>query len=289
MDTKELRGDVLVKTIREESRTAAEELRARGVAPRLAAVLTDSNPAVLSYAESKSRAASELGITFDLVVLPEGETQEKLEAALSELAGNPAIHGIVLELPLAPGLDLGRALDLIPPRKDIDGLTAANIGLLYANREDEALVAATAQACVMLAEVALKEENRSLAGACVGVVGKGRTVGTPLIGMLLNRHATVTICHSQTADPKTALADCDIVFAAAGKPDLLTRDVLREGQMLIDAGITVVDGKLRGDVDAGAVQGFARALTPVPQGVGPVTTALIFKNLLKAIQLQSKT
>jgi methylenetetrahydrofolate dehydrogenase (NADP+)/methenyltetrahydrofolate cyclohydrolase len=284
MDTKELRGDVLAKAIREEVRVSAAELRSRGILPRLAAVLTDSNPAILSYAESKAKMASDLGITFDLVILPPGETQEKLEAILKEFGENPEIHGIILELPLAPGFDLGRALDRIPPNKDIDGLTASNLGLLYMNREEEALVAATPQACVMLAESAT-----TLAGARVGVVGKGRTVGTPLIGMLLNRHATLTVCHSQTPDLAAALRDCDIVFSAVGKSGLLTKNNLREGQILIDAGITVVDGKVRGDVDMNSVRGFAAAITPVPQGVGPVTTALIFKNLLRAIQFQSKT
>ena len=284
METKEIRGDAVAKDIRAEVRAAADELRARGIMPRLAAVLTDSNPAALSYAESKARAASELGVTFDLVVLPAGAAQDKLEMTLRELAENGAIHGIMLELPLAPGFDPGRALDRIPPHKDIDGLTTANLGLLYMNREEEALVAATPQACVMLAE-----SVRPLSGARVGVVGKGRTVGTPLIGMLLNRHATVTVCHSHTADLRAALADCDIVFAAAGKAGFLNRDILREGQVLIDAGISVVDGRVRGDVDMDSVRGFAAAFTPVPQGVGPVTTALIFKNLLRAIHLQSSS
>jgi methylenetetrahydrofolate dehydrogenase (NADP+)/methenyltetrahydrofolate cyclohydrolase len=288
MDTKELRGDVLAKNIREETRASVEGLRSRGILPRLAAVLTDSNPAILSYAESKSRMALDIGITFDLVVLSPGETQDKLEATLTELGADPAVHGIILELPLASGFNIGPALDRIPPHKDIDGLTTTNLGLLYAGREEEALVAATPQACVMLAEAALKEEGRELSGTRVGVVGKGRTVGTPLISMLLNRHATVTVCHSKTKDLASALQDCDIVFAAAGKPGLLDCEVLREGQMLIDAGITVVDGKARGDVDMESARGFVRALTPVPQGVGPVTTALIFKNLLRAIQFQSK-
>src|SRR5262249_13743785 len=161
--------------------------------PRLAAVVTDSNPAVLSYAESKARLASDLGITFDLVVLPVGAGQDKLETTLRELAENVAVHGIILELPLASGLDLSSALDRIPYHKDLDGLTAVNVGLLYMNREEEALLSATPQACVILAESVM-----SLSGARAGVVGKGRTVGMPLIGMLLNRRATVTACNSRT-------------------------------------------------------------------------------------------
>lgn len=288
MDTKILAGNALAETIREETRASVEKLRAQGIPPRLAAVMADPDPATLNYAESKSRMASGFGITCDLVVLPPGDTQQRLETALAELAANPAIHGIILELPLPPGFDVDRALNLIPPHKDIDGLTSANLGLLYAGREAEALVAATSQACILLAESALKEEGRGLSGARVGVVGKGRTVGAPLIAMLLNRQATVTVCHSKTADLAESLRDCDIVFAAAGKTGLLDRAILREGQMVIDAGMTIVDGKARGDVDMESARGLVRALTPVPQGVGPVTTALIFKNLLKAIQFQSK-
>jgi methylenetetrahydrofolate dehydrogenase (NADP+)/methenyltetrahydrofolate cyclohydrolase len=249
----------------------------------MAAVVTDANPEVLSYAESKARVAAKLGIGLDLVTLPGGAGQEKLEAVLHALAANPAVHGIVLELPLASGLNLGRALDLIPPHKDVDGLTPQNLGLLYMHREDETLVAATAQACVLLAE-----SVRPLAGARVGVVGKGRTVGTPLIGMLLNRHATVTVCHSQTANLGAALRDCEVVFAAVGKAGLLNRSNLAEGQVLIDAGVNFVDGKMRGDVDADSVRGLAAALTPVPQGVGPVTTALIFRNLVRAAEMQAE-
>jgi methylenetetrahydrofolate dehydrogenase (NADP+)/methenyltetrahydrofolate cyclohydrolase len=152
-------------------------------------------------------------------------------------------------------------------------------------REEEALVSATAQACVMLAEAALPGP---LAGVRTGVIGKGRTVGTPLIGMLLNRQATVTVCHLRTRDLVAALRDCDVVFAAAGSPGLLNRNNIREGQVLVDAGITVTDSGIRGDVDAESVRGFAAALTPVPQGVGPLTTAMIFKNLLRAVQLQNK-
>jgi methylenetetrahydrofolate dehydrogenase (NADP+)/methenyltetrahydrofolate cyclohydrolase len=281
METKEIRGDALSKSIREEVRVEAAEWIEEGTPPRLAAVVTNSNPSVLSYVESKARVASGLGITFDLVVLPEGAGQDKLEATLKELAENDAIHGIVLELPLAGEMDLARALKLIPANKDVDGMTARNLGLLFMDREDEALVAATSQACVLLAE-----SVKPLAGLRVGVVGKGRTVGMPLIGMLLNRHATVTICHSRTSDLAAALRDCEVVFAAVGKPGLLNKEVLVEGQILIDAGITMVDGKLRGDVDADSVSGFAAALTPVPQGVGPVTTSLIFKNLMRAMRLQ---
>ncbi len=286
METKELRGELLAAPIREEVRAEAARLTAEGVIPRLAAVMTGTNPAIMSYAQSKKRAAAQLGITLDLISLPEEPTKEegqkKLEATLRELATDPAVQGIMLEIPLAAGLDLNRALDRIPPEKDIDGLTAANLGYLAMGREDEALLAATAQACVLLAESVMP-----LKGVVAGVVGKGRTVGTPLIGMLFNREATVVVTHIFTKDLAASLRDCKVIFCATDKAGLIDKKIIRPGQVLIDAGITVMeDGRVRGNVVMDDARGVAEAFTPVPQGVGPLTTALIFKNLLRAIHMQ---
>jgi methylenetetrahydrofolate dehydrogenase (NADP+)/methenyltetrahydrofolate cyclohydrolase len=189
------------------------------------------------------------------------------------------VDGILLELPLAAGLNANAALDRIAPGKDIDGLTAYNLGLVSAGREDEALTSATAQACILLAET-----QGALAGKRVALIGRGRTVGRPLMGMLINRHATVTVCHTRTRDLGAAIADCEIVMVAIGKARQITGGELRPGQIVIDAGINYLDGKLVGDVDAESVEGVVAALTPVPGGVGPLTSALIFQNLIRAAQ-----
>lgn len=282
METKEVKGEPFAAKIRDEVLAGIADLQIKGITPRLAAVVTDPNPAIMSYAESKKRTAEQLGVTLDLVSLPLGSGQDKLEETLDGLAADPAVHGIMLELPLGRDLDLGKALDHIPPLKDIDGLTARNLGLLAMGREDEALLAATAQACVFIAETIMP-----LKGVRVGVVGKGRTVGTPLIGMLLNRDATVTVTHIFTTDLAASLRDSKIIFTATGKAGLIDKKIIQKGQVIIDAGISVVDGKVRGDLVMEDARGVAEAFTPVPQGVGPLTTALIFRNLILAIKMQN--
>jgi methylenetetrahydrofolate dehydrogenase (NADP+)/methenyltetrahydrofolate cyclohydrolase len=203
-----------------------------------------------------------------------------LISKLKQLSKDSTVHGIILELPLPEDLDMDLAIRAIHPLKDVDGMTPANIGLVLRGDESSALLSATAQACVTLAET-----FGPLIGKRVAMVGKGRTVGKPLIPMLLNRHATLTICHSETSDLKAALADCEVIFVAVGKPGVLNAENLRAGQIVIDAGTTMQNGKLTGDTASDTI-GILKALTPVPDGVGPLTTAFLFKNLLKAIELQ---
>jgi methylenetetrahydrofolate dehydrogenase (NADP+)/methenyltetrahydrofolate cyclohydrolase len=278
--TVKLRGDVLAKSVKQVVTDAAAELAAAGAPPRMAVVLATEDPASVAYAESKKKTAVALGIATDIHNLGAHVSQEALLEALKALSADPAVHGILLELPLAPGLNADAALDAIAPHKDIDGLTAYNLGLISCGREDQALTSATAQACIMLAET-----QGSLSGKRVALIGRGRTVGRPLTGMLINRHATVTVCHTRTPDLRAAIADCDIVIVAIGKARQIGGAHLRRGQIVIDAGINYVDGKPAGDVDAASAEGIAAALTPVPGGVGPLTSALIFQNLIRAVRL----
>ncbi len=276
-----IKGAPLAKAVKEQIAAAVSKLIDAGTTPRLAVVLASADPGAASYAQSKQKAAANLGINVDLIDLGADVAQDFLETTLRDLGEDDSVHGILLELPLARGLDSDRALELIPPLKDVDGLTARNIGLAAANREAGALLSATAQACVELAET-----QGTLSGKRVGLVGRGRTVGRPLLPMLINRHATVTICHTKTPDLKAALAPCDIVMVAAGKANLIRGEHLAEGQIVIDAGINVIGETLTGDVEAASVMGKVKALTPVPGGVGTLTTAIIFRNLIRAIQLQ---
>ena len=278
--TVKLRGDVLAKSVKQVVTDAAAELAAAGAPPRMAVVLATEDPASVAYAESKKKTAVALGIATDIHNHGAHVSQEALLEALKALSADPAVHGILLELPLAPGLNADAALDAIAPHKDIDGLTAYNLGLISCGREDQALTSATAQACIMLAET-----QGSLSGKRVALIGRGRTVGRPLTGMLINRHATVTVCHTRTPDLRAAIADCDIVIVAIGKARQIGGAHLRRGQIVIDAGINYVDGKPAGDVDAASAEGIAAALTPVPGGVGPLTSALIFQNLIRAVRL----
>ena len=278
--TVKLRGDVLAKSVKQAVTEAAAELAAAGAPPRMAVVLASEDPASAAYAESKKKTAATLGIDVQIHNLGPAISQPALIDTLRSLSADPSVHGILLELPLAPGLDADAALDAIAPGKDIDGLTAHNLGLISCGREDAALTSATARACILLAET-----QGTLSGKRVALIGRGRTVGRPLTGMLINRHATVTVCHTRTADLRAAIADCDIVMVAIGKARQITGAHLRPGQVVIDAGINYVDGKLAGDVDAASAEGVAAALTPVPGGVGPLTSALIFQNLIRAARL----
>ena len=277
--TVKLRGDVLAKAVRQAAADAATKLAAAGAPPKMAVILASEDAASVTYAESKRKAAAALGIQVELHNLGPAATQGQLLGCCRALSADASVHGILLELPLAAGLNADAALDEIAPAKDIDGLTPWNLGLVSAGRESEALTSATAQACILLAET-----QGPLVGKRVALIGRGRTVGRPLMGMLINRHATVTVCHTRTRDLAAAIADCEIVMVAIGKARQINGGHLRPGQTVIDAGINYLDGKLVGDVDAESVEGIAGALTPVPGGVGPLTSALIFQNLIRAAE-----
>lgn len=254
-------------------------MTAAGVQPKMAVILASEDAASLSYAQAKKKTAAQLGIELEIHDLGKDVTQSRLLDTCCSLSARSDLHGILLELPLAATLNANEALDRITPAKDIDGMTSANLGLIAADREQEALTSATAQACLLLAE-----SHGAVAGKRAAIIGRGRTVGRPLAGMLVNRHATVTVCHTRTPNLREAIAGCELVFVAIGRARLITGEHLHPGQVVIDAGINFQNGKLVGDVDGESAQGVAAALTPVPGGVGPVTSALIFQNLIRAVR-----
>ncbi len=278
-----LRGAPLAEAVRHEIAAGIARLAEQGIVPRLAVVAAGDDPGVISYAEAKARTAKTLGIGIDLVRLDPARGQVALEAEIARLSADPRVHGVLIGLPMAPGLEAEAAIRRIDPLKDVDGLTPVNLGLIALGREAEALCPATPQACIRLAET-----RGPLSGARVAVIGRGRSVGRALIPMLINRDATVTVCHTRTRDLAAAIRPCDVVFVAAGRPRLIGAAEIRPGQIVIDAGISVVEGKVVGDVDAAAVQPIAAALSPVPGGVGPLTSTLIFANLLRAVALQHR-
>ena len=276
----QLRGAPLAEAVRAEIAAATERLGAAGTQPCLAVVVASDDPAVIKYAEAKGRTAAKVGVTLAVERLDPGAGQAAAAAHLDALSADPAIHGILLELPVDDRLDGAGLIDRIAPAKDVDGLTAINLGLIAAGREAEAIAPATPLACIRLAEQA-----GTLRGARVGVVGRGRSVGRALIPMLINRDATITVCHTKTRDIAAALEPCDFVFVAAGRAGLIGPAHIRPGQVVVDAGINVTDSGVVGDVDP-AVGETAKAMTPVPGGVGPLTSTLIFANLMQALRLQ---
>ncbi len=276
-----LRGAPLAEGARADIAAQVSALAAGGVTPSLAVVTASADPAVLKYAEAKGRTAAKLGIALELVSIDPAQGQAALERRLDALNADPAVHGILLALPLELGMDAEAAIRHLHPHKDVDGLTAVNLGLIAAGRESEAIAPATPLACIALAE-----SVRPLAGCRATVVGRGRSVGRSLIPMLINRDVTVTVCHTRTPDLAAAIAPAEVVFVAAGRVGLIDGSHIRDGQVVIDAGINVVGDRIVGDVDAATVASRAAALTPVPGGVGPLTSTLIFGNLMRAMALQ---
>lgn len=259
-----------------------ETLKAQSCTPRMVAIGVTDDPSVLSYERSKEKNAANLGISYEFINLPAGTSQASLNEKILACAQDTAIHGICLSLPLEKGLDTEQALRLIPQQKDVDGLGPENLGLIAAGCEDRAIIAATPQSCLLLAE-----SVTSLKGKSVCVMGRGRTVGKILAQLLINRDATVTVCHSRTTNPEAHTKNADIVFCAIGRGRMLNNTYFRDGQIIIDAGINYIDNTLCGDVDADSVAPLNTQLTPVPGGVGKLTTLLIFKNLIQCLHLQN--
>lgn len=273
-------GRAVAATIREEVRAEVATLRAKGVSPKMAVVLVGDDPASVLYARSKEKACRNSGIDFELHKFAETATEEEVVAKLADLSKDRTVHGIMLELPLPRHMNKERVMIAVDPEKDVDGINPINRGRMFTKKEG--LFPVTPQSCIEI----MKRQGITLEGKTVCLVGRGDTVGKPLIFLLLNENATVTVCHTRTKDLGRQTRAADIVVAAAGKASLVTKDMIAPGAVVVDAGINDVEGKTVGDVDFEAVSEVASAITPVPGGVGSLTTALIQKNLLKAIALQ---
>ncbi len=251
------------------------------IRPHLVSVLASDDEASRVYVNSKQTRAKKLGVNFHVVDLGTGATQADLEAALRELSADDTVHGIVLELPLARGLDADAALLHIAHRKDVEGLTPANLALIAAGRESEAILPPTPRSIRFLLREVLGDDLRGLR---IAVIGPGRTVGRPLTFMLNNRGATVTLCNEHTRDLAAVLRDMDAVVVAVGRAGLLRPEHVQSHHTVIDAGINVQDdGKVIGDATPDLP---VKAQTPVPGGVGPLTSALMYQNLVRAVKLQ---
>ncbi len=256
----------------------AARLRAtRGVVPCLAVVLIGDDPASQSYVAGKKRAAESVGIETRDHLYPAGLEQAALVRLLRGLNADPAIHSILLQLPLPAGLDEAAALAAITPEKDVDGLHPVNLGKLLAG--EPGTVPCTPAGCIEI----LDHYGAELRGADAVVIGRSRLVGKPLAQLLLARHATVTTCHTRTRDLAAHVRRADILCVAAGRPGVVTGDMVKEGAWVIDVGFNrLPGGVIAGDVDIASVGPRVRGITPVPGGVGPMTIAMLLKNTLAA-------
>ena len=273
-----LHGKPLAEKLHAASRKRADALRTRGIAPRLAAVSVGADPAANTYVQRLAARGSRLGIAVDEISLGREATEHELTERLERLAADPGVHGVLLLTPLPGALDEGHIVDHIAAAKDVEGMNPFNVGLLADGRPR--FVPSTAEAVVEL----LKFHRIKLRGARAVVIGRSTVIGRPAAYLLLKEDATVTIAHSHTQDLRALTKDADIVVVGVGRAGFLRGDMIAPGATVIDAGINVTPRGIVGDVDAESVSAVAEAVSPVPGGLGSVTTELLLRNVLTATE-----
>jgi len=277
-----LDGKLVASEVKKQVAHEVESLAKHGTIPFLSTVQVGDDPASASYLKAKHKAAAEVGIQSEHHHLTANAGKAKLEALLAQLNTNPKVHGILLQLPLPDGYDEDAIIERIIPYKDVDGLHPINSGRLAAGKE--VLVPCTPKGIIRL----LAHYKIQIRGHHVVIINRTTLVGRPLANLLLNRDATVTICHSKTASLTQMTKSADILVSAVGREGFqITADHVKPSATVIDVGLTRVDGKLRGDVDFDGVEKIAGFLTPVPGGVGPMTVACLLENTVQAAKLQS--
>ncbi|HLC50499.1 MAG TPA: bifunctional 5,10-methylenetetrahydrofolate dehydrogenase/5,10-methenyltetrahydrofolate cyclohydrolase [Candidatus Nanoarchaeia archaeon] len=276
MTAKIIDGNKIAKNILDNIKNKVKIMKEK---PGLALVMVGNNPASEVYVNFKEKDAKETGVYCERYNLDENTTQMDLLNLLNKLNNNPKIHGLLVQLPLPKQIDEKIVTDSILPQKDVDGFTTVNLGSLMA---DKTIIApATAVAVIHLIEsTGIKIEGKNAV-----VVGRSNIVGKPVALMLIEKNATVTVCHSRTKNISDYTKKADILVVAVGKPNLITKDMVKEGAVVIDVGINRVNGKLVGDVDFENVKEIAGFITPVPGGVGPMTRAMLMQNTLKAMEM----
>lgn len=277
-----LSGKEVAAKVLAEVKAGVAALRAKTtVQPGLAVVLVGDDPASQIYVRNKKRAADEVGIATRDFLFPGGCSQAELLETIRTINADPTLHGILLQLPLPKGMDEDQAVAAIAPEKDADGLHPMSLGNLLGGKPFA--VPCTPAGCIEI----LDHYGIAIEGAEAVVVGRSRLVGKPLAQLLLARNATVTMCHTRTRDLAAHCRRADILCVAAGRPRFITGDMIKEGAVVIDVGVNRLDtGKLAGDVDFDSAATRARAITPVPGGVGPMTVAMLMKNTWRATARQ---
>jgi len=275
-------GKAAAAAVRGEVRERVARLAERGTTPGLATVLVGDDPASHVYVGGKERACREVGIASFGHRLPATVSQQELLDLVGALGRDARVHGILVQLPLPPGLDAQAVIESLPPAKDVDGLHPVSQGRLLAGQ-------AGLRPCTPLGVMRLLDDvGATLRGAHAVVVGRSLLVGKPVALLLLERHATVTVCHSRTADLAAEVGRADVLVAAVGHAGLVRGEWIRPGSIVIDVGINRgADGKLRGDVEFAPAAERASYITPVPGGVGPMTIAMLLKNTVTAAEARA--
>lgn len=277
-----LDGDQLAGRLRGEMKADAAQLIARGIQPKMATVLVGDDPASASYVARKHTDCAEIGIAVEDIRLPATITSDELLAAIAALNADPSVHGFMVQLPLPSGLDEAAMLEAVRPDKDIDGLHPINLGRLLAGRPG--FLPCTPAAILTL----IQAYNIPLAGTEVAIIGRGNLVGRPLAMLLSQRgiNATITLLHSRSRDLAAATLRADIVISAAGVPDLITPEMVKPGAAVIGVGITYLNGTVTSDIAPG-VADIVGWVTPPHGSVGPLTRAMLLKNLLHAAAVET--
>ena len=278
-----LYGKEFAAKIKEEAGRAAAELKIKGIQPRLAVIIVGSDPASEVYVRNKRKACEELGILSDHIALPAETTRAELLACIDALNADRDVHGILVQLPLPAQIAAHEeeVLSRIDPRKDVDGFHPVNVGHLAIGAPG--LRPCTPAGCIRMLDYA----GIPIEGAHAVIIGRSNIVGKPMAHLLLERNATVTVCHSRTKNLAQVTREADILVAAVGRPHFVTADMVKAGATVIDVGINRVAPKtLVGDVDFDAVAEVAGAITPVPGGVGLLTVAMLMENVVQAARMQ---
>ena len=282
-------GKAIAARMQDDIAAAVQKMKAEhGVTPGLAAVLVGDNPASRQYVGMKRRRCAKVGIESFGYELPADTPQEELEALIRDLNADPKVHGILVQLPLPDHLDEERVLSAISLEKDVDGFHPINIGRLAMKGREPLFIPATPYGCMVL----LDEVGAEISGANAVVLGRSNIVGLPVAMLLLHRNATITICHSRTKDLPAVTREADILIAAVGRPEMVRKDWVKPGAIVIDVGSNRIEDPTSekgyrwvGDVAFDEVKEVAGAITPSPGGVGPMTITMLLKNTLRAAEL----
>lgn len=269
-------GKALAKEIREGLKEEVDLLKSKKIIPNLAVILVGNDKASQIYVKNKSKACNEVGINFEEFILPEETTMDELIDLIDKLNNRADVHGILLQSPIPKHLDAEKAFGRISSEKDVDGFNPINVGKLCLKQDG--FVSCTPAGIIKM----LEKYNIDIQGKNAVVIGRSNIVGKPMLLCLLNKDATVTICHSKTQNLAEITKQADIIVVAIGKPNFLTKDMVKDGAVIIDVGINRTDNGIIGDVDFEKVKEVASYITPVPGGVGPMTIAMLLSNVVKS-------
>ena len=278
-----LDGKALAKKVREELKIKADELKQQGIFPKLAVIMVGNDPSSKIYVRNKSKACEEVGIKYEEFLLDENTNNEELLSLIEKLNNRDDVHGILLQSPIPNHLDINLAFRTIKPEKDVDGFHPINIGKLSLNQD--CFVSCTPFGIMRM----LAEYNIDIQGKHAVIIGRSNIVGKPMLQCMLNKNATVTVCHSKTSNLPEITRQADILVAAIGRAKFVTADMVKENAVVVDVGINRnEEGKVCGDVDFENVSKKTSYITPVPGGVGPMTIAMLMNNIIKAAKQVNK-